>query len=49
MKCLKQVVTATISRKGKVLVVGRNDISNDEITECPRKEMESGQEAWALL
>ncbi len=43
MECLKQVVTATISIKGKILVVGRNDISNDEVTECPRKGMESGQ------
>ena len=43
MECLKQVVTATISRKGEILVIGRNDISNDEVTECPRRGMESGQ------
>jgi deoxycytidylate deaminase len=43
MECLKQVVTATISRRGKVLVVGKNDISNDEVTECPRKGMKSGE------
>ncbi len=42
-ECLKQVVIATISRDGKILVVGKNDISNDEVTECPRKGMESGE------
>ena len=43
MECLKQVVTATILRDGKVLVIGKNDISNSEVTECPRKGMKSGE------
>ncbi len=43
MKCLKQVVTATILRDSKVLVIGKNDISNSEVTECPRKGMKSGE------
>jgi deoxycytidylate deaminase len=42
-KCLKQVVTATIYDKdGKVVVVGRNDIENEEVTECPRAGMPTG-------
>jgi deoxycytidylate deaminase len=42
MKCLKQVVTATIYRKGKILVSASNDIQN-YVEKCPRLGMATGE------
>lgn len=41
--CLKQVVKATIMCQDNVIAVGYNDIQNDEVTECPRKDMPTGE------
>jgi deoxycytidylate deaminase len=42
-ECLKQVVHATIFRYGTEISTGSNSISNDEVTECPRVGMETGE------
>ena len=40
--CLKQSVEAIIFKGGILYAMGRNDILNDEVKECPRKDMPSG-------
>ena len=44
MRCLKQIVKATIyDQNDEVISVGYNDITKEEVTECPRKGMVSGE------
>ena len=42
-RCLKQVVKASIVKEGITVVVAYNDITNEDVSQCPRMGMPSGE------